>query len=345
MAALIIGDIMNIYKNNYLDMAKIIELDYTFIFVIGGRGTGKTYGALDYVIKNNIPTILMRRTQSQLDVINKTDFAPIRPICIDMNMEYHVRSISKQSSGYYLADDNLPLIITVAVSTIANMRGFDASDRKIIIYDEFIPEKHERVIKNEAEAVLNAYETINRNRELKGARPVKLLALANSNDIMNELFIYLKLIEPVSRMLKNGKEYYFDEERSIAIIMPNKSPISDKKAETSLYKLAGNGEFRDMALSNQFRNSESDLVVSKSLKEFILLYTIGELNIYEHKSSKLIYCSLHHSGTPRKEYVYKDSELKFIRRDLLIFLKKYLQKNIYFESIYCLALFEKIFLG
>ena len=37
-----------------------------------------------------------------------------------------------------------------------------------IIFAEFIPEAHERLIKNEAAALFNFYETINRNRELDG---------------------------------------------------------------------------------------------------------------------------------------------------------------------------------
>lgn len=335
---------MNIYDDNgYLDMPKIINLPYTFIFVVGGRGTGKTYGALKHVIYEGINTILMRRTQSQLDVINKADFAPIRPICDDLNYDYSVKPISKQSAGYYINDSNLPLITTAAVSTIANMRGFDASDRDIIIFDEFIPERHERPIKNEAEAFMNAYETINRNRELKGRQPVKLVALANSNDIMNALFIYLKLINPVARMIDKENETWFDDKRSIAIIMPNKSPISDAKSDTALYKLAGDGEFSRMALENTFKNAQSDMIKSRPIREFILKYTVGELNFYEHKSTRQAYCSLHKSGTPRREYTYKDSELKRIRLDLVKYLKLYLRHNIYFEDIYCEALFRKTF--
>lgn len=335
---------MNIYDvDGYLNIEKIINLPYTYIFVIGGRGTGKTYGALQYVINNNIKSILMRRTQSQLDIINKPDFAPIRPVCLDEGYTYSVKPISKQSAGYYIDDDNLPLITTAAVSTIANMRGFDASDRKIIIFDEFIPERHEKPIKNEAEAFLNAYETINRNRELQGDPPVKVLALANSNDIMNQLFIYLKLINPVARMIDKGNETWFDNKRSIAIIMPNKSPISEAKVETSLYKLAGDGDFTRMAIDNSFKNANSDMIKSRPLREYILRYSVGELNIYEHKSTREAYCSLHRSGTPRKEYPYKESELKRIRVDLIRYLKLFMTHNIYFEDIYCEALFRKTF--
>lgn len=334
---------MNIYKNDYLNMDKIINLPYTFIFIVGGRGIGKTFGALDYVVRNNIKTILLRRTQSQLDIINKAEFAPIKPICDNIGYSYHVSPITKQSAGYYINEDNLPLITTAAVSTISNMRGFDATDREIIIYDEFISERHERPIKNEAEAVLNAYETINRNRELSGHKPVKFIALANSNDIMNPLFIYLKLINPVSNMIKRGAEMWADENRNVCVIMPQRSPISDKKLNTSLYKLAGDSDFRNMAIENEFSNAENENIKNYPLREFCLKYTIGELNIYEHKSNNTMYCSLHKSGTPRKHYEYKEDNLISIRRELLPLICIYISKKIYFENVYALALFKKIF--
>ena len=40
-------------ENGYVNMAKIIETDVPFIFVIGGRGTGKTYGTLQYMLNQN----------------------------------------------------------------------------------------------------------------------------------------------------------------------------------------------------------------------------------------------------------------------------------------------------
>ena len=46
----------------------------------------------------------------------------------------------------------------MALSTVSNLRGFDMSDCTLLIYDEFIPEPHERPLKNEAAALFNAYE-------------------------------------------------------------------------------------------------------------------------------------------------------------------------------------------
>ena len=40
--------------NGYLNMQEIIETPYTFIILVTGRGTGKTYGTLKYMVESII---------------------------------------------------------------------------------------------------------------------------------------------------------------------------------------------------------------------------------------------------------------------------------------------------
>ena len=89
---------------------------------------------------------------------------------------------------------------TSALSTFSNLRGFDGSNIKILLYDEFIPERHERLIKNEADAFFNVYETINRNRELQGGPPLIALCLSNSNSLASPIFTALNLVKTLERM-------------------------------------------------------------------------------------------------------------------------------------------------
>ena len=95
----------------------------------------------------------------------------------------------------------------LALSTISNVRGFDATDRDVLIYDEFIPERHERPIKDEATAFFNAIETIQRNRELEGKDPLTVLCLANANELANPLFIELKLVKRAMALIRKGIEF------------------------------------------------------------------------------------------------------------------------------------------
>jgi len=75
---------MNIYlESGYLNIAKILGKKLPFNFIIGGRGTGKTYGALKHVYNTGTRFMLMRRTQAQCDLINKPEFNPFKTLCRD----------------------------------------------------------------------------------------------------------------------------------------------------------------------------------------------------------------------------------------------------------------------
>ena len=178
----------NIYdRNGFINIPAIYNIPVPFIFIVGGRGTGKTYGVCKFAIEKKIKFALMRRTQTQADLISKPEFSPLKPVLGDMNRMFKAVSLTKQNSAFYETDmegtiiSPEPFCYSLALSTISNMRGFDAGDISLIFYDEFIAEAHERPLKNEAEAFFNCYETINRNRELKGIAPVKVICAANSN--------------------------------------------------------------------------------------------------------------------------------------------------------------------
>ena len=55
-------------ENGYLNIPWILSRGYAFNIIVGGRGTGKTYGAIQHFVKEGIYTIYMRRTQTQADV-------------------------------------------------------------------------------------------------------------------------------------------------------------------------------------------------------------------------------------------------------------------------------------
>ena len=84
-------------ENGYVDMARIIEQKYPFILMTGARGTGKTYGALKYVIEHKMKFIYMRRTKLQADVISSPEMSPFAPVCDDMSVSLEMDKISKEA--------------------------------------------------------------------------------------------------------------------------------------------------------------------------------------------------------------------------------------------------------
>ena len=333
---------MSLYLDNgYLNIEQILSYGVPFNFIVGGRGTGKTYGTLKTAYIENKRFILMRRTQAQCDLINKPEFNPFKALNNDTGSNAVVKSISKYNAKIVeeTEEDERILGYTCALSTIANMRGFDASDVELLIYDEFIPEKHERAIKNEGSAFLNAYETINRNREIKGEKPLQVLCLANAFNIANPIFLELGLVGRCEKMKNAGQEIFIDKERGVCVVLLQKSKISKAKADTALYRLSS-GSYADMALSNDFVYNNADNIKSMALKEFKLLCTVGEISIYKHKSKRLFYVSEHRTGTAP---IYKSDEVnlqRYRKNHGVALYGAYMRNNIICESLLTKSLFE-----
>ena len=330
--------------SGYVNMRAVFELPFTFIWIVGGRGTGKTYGALEYLLESNTRFMLLRRTASQAQIVQNPAMTPIKSVVNDHGWKYTVAPVVKGVGGIYEyqnTDGKDELIYPAAgyiasLSTFANVRGFDASDIDAIFYDEFIKEGHEKGMKGEADALLNAYETMNRNRELQGRKPIKMVAASNSTDLANPYFVRLGLVTEFERMRQKGQMVRELPDRDTCIIDLQHSPISEQKRNTALYRMARNTEFASMALDNAF-GVDLGQYKSKSLKEYKPMLAVGELVVYRHKSRQEFYISPHRSGNP-PYYGTSKQELTRFRLQNRWLVAAYINQQISFESYFCEAL-------
>ena len=330
---------MKIYDNNgYVNIGEILKASYPFNFIVGGRGTGKTYGALKYVVENDIEFILLRRTQAQIDIIGRQEFSPFKALEKDLKIEVICKSISKYTSGFYIEDKLIG--IACALSTFSNLRGF-SSGARLLIFDEFIPERHERPIKEEGGAFLNVIETVNRNRELSGASPIQVLCLANANDIGNSIFMELDLIKHAEKLKQSKRLYYSNNDRGLLLVNLEDSPISKAKEETALYKLVKDSQFRKMSLKNDFIDDSIAIIKSLSLKDYIPLVSISDCTFYKHKAEKRFYMSEHFSGSP-EVYSTASADIEQFRKKYYYLYGAYLNRKIIFENKLCSVIFEKL---
>lgn len=343
---------MKLYDDNgYVNIKEILEHPATFIFIYGGRGTGKTYGTLQEMIDGKHKFIYMRRLAAQVDIVKKDDMQPFKTLNTDRDWTIMPFPINKYISAFYSSDVNedgkiIPVGeskgLLTSLSTFSNLRGVDGSDLDIMILDEFIPELNERPIKGEADALFNAYETINRNRELKGNPPIKLICLANSNRIDNPLFMELNLIRKAEKIRKDGAEFYYDKKRRMLLIDLYKSKISEEKSDTALYQLTRGTEFYNMAIKNAFLNEERGRIEHRPIIEYRPVVSIGEITIYKHKSKKEYYATGFRSGSP-KVYGTGEKERSRFRKDYVHLWRAYMKRQIVFEEYVIEVLFDKYF--
>lgn len=343
-------------KSGYVDIPGIIrwarQNHYYFIFLYGGRGTGKTYGALRYAVRKRENFIYLRRLQAQTDMLKSEQLQPFKKLNDDNKWTIAPVSVNKYVSGFYEHDINedgkavpvgAPYGIMTGLSTFANLRGFDASDCKLMLFDEFIRETTERPLKGEAEALFNAYETVNRNRELNGEDPVTLLCMANANNLANDIFMSLGLVRAAEKMRKEGKDYQCFHKRKMLLIDLYKSQIAEEKSKTALYDLTRGTSFYDMSIKNAFSSEERGRIEHKNIKEYVPLVFVGEIGIYRHKSRHEFYVTSLQAGAPKSQFKAGSKDLKRFKTSYLYLWREYMKNNIIFEEYLSEILFDKYF--
>lgn len=318
----------------------IMDQPESIISVVGARGTGKTYGLFKWMTEHREKFIYLRRLKSQLEECRKDDGNPFRKLNQDHGL--NIRPFPSGGSVLFRYDDKngAAAAVGVALSVVANVRGVDYSDINYIVFDEFIASDGERPIKNEFQAFLNFYETVNRNRELEGKPAVKAILLGNANKIANPYFSGWHCMKRVLKMIAGDQMVWRSDDHSRMIILLLNSPVSARKSETVLYRNANN-DFIQMALDNAFRTDET-IIKSEPLKEFTHIVSVGEIGIYRHKAERRYYVSATTYKTP-----YYDAfgiGLKMFQQDYYMLRVYYMvNKNVSFESFELELIFRELY--
>ena len=317
----------------------IMNQPESIISVVGARGTGKTYGCFKWLIENQKRFIYLRRLKSQLEECKKDSGNPFKRLNMDMDISIKPFANGGTVLFNYEEKGGLNVAVGVALSVVANLRGVDYSDYDYVVFDEFISSDGERPIRNEFQAFLNFYETVNRNRELEGRPAVKCIMLGNANRIANPYFTGWHCMRRVLNMIRGKQFVWRTDDRSRMIILLLESPISEKKQDTVLYQNA-NADFITMALDNAFRTDETN-IKSEPLKEFNHIVSVGEIGIYVHKSDRRYYVS---ATTSKPYYDAFGMGLKMFQLDYYMLRVYYMvNKTMTFENFECELLFREMF--
>lgn len=324
-------------KQGWVNWDYIISQGAAFTMVVGARGVGKTYGIMKYCIDHDIPFIYLRRLKTQLELCASVDGNPFNKLNTDLEMNIRPQNTR---AGVVFADGEKTIALGVALSTVANVRGFDYSRFNMIIFDEAIASDGERPIPKEFNVFLNFYETVNRNRELTGQDPVRCVLLGNANRLTNPYFSGWHFMKTALNMIRGRQMVWFSADRSRMMIMLLDSRISNRKKDTALYKNAGK-DFTMMALDNAFRTDGTN-IRSMPIREFNHLVSIGDIGIYRHKSERLYYVSFLTRG--ENTYDAYGMGLKMFQQDFYNLRLFYLvNKIVYFENYEAELIFRELF--
>ena len=321
----------------FINVEYIASQDAWLNVIIGARQVGKTYGVLKYHLDNDIKHILLRRTREELETIGASP--ELNPYKV-FEPEYMAR-IAKHGKYFIIEDEKHdgPRGLALSLSQIAHIRGFNGREYQSIVYDEFIPEKGVIKRANEGDALLNAYTTINGNRELDGLPPCRLWLLANSNNINSPILEALNLTDTVIDMRRKHKEIYINN--GVCVVQPASRKITEQRADTALMRqIRRDSEFYGMAIDNEFSYDMSPLIKTMPLKGMTPLFSYDG-TLYAWESSDVIYiCRAVHN---KNAYKYTQYSREQLRKDYAWMVRAYAEELIYFSDMRLLALFKNLF--
>lgn len=324
--------------DGWLDVPALAARGCWLNVITGPRQVGKTYGTLKYIIEERRPFILMRRTVEEVQFLGiNTEVNPFKVFEPE-----HEISMDRAGKILNISEDGDIIGICLGLPTVATIRGFSASRFTDIIFDEFIPEKHVIQRKTEGDALLNAYTTINGNRELEGRPPVRLWLLANSNNINSPILTSLGLVDPILRMREKGQEVL--QKDGVLIVQPGSMKIIKKRSETAmmkhLKKTKSAERFTGMALENEFSYNDQTLVGKMPLGGLKPLCGIGMAYVWQRDDGFLYICR-----APHRTEIYEDSEYmrERFRDDYWWIFDQYRSGEIRFADLHILEFIKALF--
>ena len=296
---------MNIYNSEgWLDLKRIyLNPLFNFYIVIGSRQVGKTYGTAQFILGTGDKFLWLRRTEDEvLMLLSSIENNPF----FEHDHNVFIKSLPKTKlCGIYRNTETEPELIgyVAALSTIKNVRGFNMTGVKWLIYDEFIPESHVRKFKHEGDAFLNAYTTIAGNRELKGEPALKAILLSNSNDLSHDILYSLGVIKDIEDMERKKQEIKLIEKRGIAIILPRSERIIGLRKKSALAMvLSDDSAFWEMAYNNEFAYNSDLYIMPVDPAALVPYCRIGKLYFYTRKGTECFYCSVKKRGIFNVEF-------------------------------------------
>lgn len=333
---------INLYGDEgWIDWESVWSSPYAWILMTGGRGIGKTYGAIRFLAEREIPFVFFRRTETEAAIQKNPDISDVSKPLNDLGIEFYVEKIPETKFAFWRRSDNGNIICMIAaMKTFGKIRGMNFSSFPVMLFDEFIPKPEEPRYKMEGFNLQQAYESVNRNRELEGQPPVRLICLSNSLNMQNDIFMELDLID-VADELSRTPEAEAAAVGDKLVVICKYSPISEQKSETVLYRNASE-DFYKMAIENRFILDDLSYVKKRNLAEYRSICAVGPLYIYRHKSNDTFYVCFSRSSV-KETYSLQESGMERFRRKHFRLWARYLDGKILFSSYKAVTLFERLF--
>lgn len=312
----------------YFEIERVLSYNALLNFVIGFRSAGKTYAFKDWAIRSWLKTgaqfVYLRRYEVEVDAVKHTLFDDI----IDkfgLNYKCIGNTYFFNRDGN-VDEDGKPIWevggFILALSGFAKYKSasFDKVDK--IGYDEFLIEnKNSRYLPNEMQALASLYHTIARRRR------VRLLAFANSSDIINPFFDNYHI--RFSEFLKSNT--IFRNNKTVLFVY-----YKNEQAQTSLLKSeqaeAFGEAFSDYAFSGNFLENNDSMCCDK-FGDYMFNLTNGHYYVSVYRDRSRLWISKNKRGGVNFTTNMQDFENE-LNDNIIDYIRDRVQKSaVFFEDV------------
>ena len=231
----------------YYSISDLLSHNALFSFVVGERGTGKTFQFKEWsirdFIKNKNQFVYVRRY--------KTEFKDITNFFDDIMFKFPNHKFEIKGGKFFIDDEIAGFYI--ALSTAITKKSVAYPNVTKIGFDEFILEKSTiHYLPNEINAFLGLYETIARDRD------VRCVFMANSVTILNPYFLFFG-INP-------NKEKRFSKYKNneIVVELTDLQEFKKHKKETRFGQIIEGTDFARYSIDNEFIDDNYEFIEQKT---------------------------------------------------------------------------------
>lgn len=251
---------MNENISIYYSIAPLLSQRCIFNYVVGNRGGGKSFAGKELCVKRfkkkGKQFIYLRRYGSELDKM--TDFFA------DIRFKFPKDELLQKGRQLFINGELAGYMYSLTETPSLKSVPFPLVDT--IMFDEFIIDKGRLpYLKNEAELVLEFYDTVDRSRDT-----TTFIAIGNAITSVTPHFVYWNMYpDPNRRFTK-------DMTKSVCIEMYYNQNFIDMKKQTRFGRSISQVEYGNYNFYNKFlRDSESYIkkrpaTVTYKLYQFIL---------------------------------------------------------------------------
>lgn len=313
----------------WYDINKTLTYNCLFNFIIGNRGSGKTYAAKKRAVKlfldKGYQFVYLRRFNDELQETAESYFNDII-----LNNEFP-EAVIEYRNGCYFINDQLAGY-AMALTKAKDYKSISYPLVYLIIFDEFLIEDngYSRYLKNEVKQFLNFYMSIDRYRGCT------VFFLANSVTMVNPYTLYFDIQLPYNSTITRKGDILLQ-------LVQDEEFIKERQA-TRFGKLIAGTDFEDYAIKNKFVQDSKTFLAKKGEKSqfyFAFIYNGDKYGVWIDYREGRLYVSADVDPSCRIVYSITVSDhspntLLLSNINKAVFWKKFIDNykmgNVYFES-------------